>query len=97
MDRDMELSVERSELFDLRVERRRLDLLEGLEMLYGPDAAEQLADRLVELALGAYAERSHDLHLLDLRRSLRPDWLQQPEMVGYAAYTERFAGDLRGV
>ncbi|MEO8827137.1 alpha-amylase family protein [Lapillicoccus sp.] len=93
----MELSVERRELFDLRVERRRSDLVEGLEMLYGPDAAGQLADRLVELALGAYAERSHDLHLLDLRRSLRPDWLQQPEMVGYAAYTERFAGDLRGV
>lgn len=93
----MELSAERRELFDLRVERRRFDLVEGLELLYGPGPAEQLADRLIELALGAYAERSHDLHLLDLRRSLRPDWLQQPEMVGYAAYTERFAGDLRGV
>ena len=28
---------------------------------------------------------------------LRPDWLQDPGLVGYAAYTERFAGDLRGV
>ena len=40
---------------------------------------------------------SDRLHLRDLERLLRPDWLQDPEMVGYAAYTERFAGDLRGV
>ncbi|MFI5074246.1 MAG: alpha-amylase family glycosyl hydrolase, partial [Actinomycetales bacterium] len=35
--------------------------------------------------------------VLDIRRSLQPDWLQLPGMVGYAAYTERFADNLRGV
>ena len=28
---------------------------------------------------------------------LGPDWFQQPTTVGYAAYADRFAGDLRGV
>ena len=31
------------------------------------------------------------------QRLLTPDWLQQPQMFGYACYTERFAGDLKGV
>ncbi len=28
---------------------------------------------------------------------LEPDWLQAPRMLGYAAYADRFAGDLPGV
>ncbi|MEP6629954.1 MAG: alpha-amylase family glycosyl hydrolase, partial [Lapillicoccus sp.] len=93
----MDLSADRQELFALRVERHRRDLVEALEMLYGLDAALPLADRLVALAASANAERPHDLHVLDLRRSLQPDWLQLPRMVGYAAYTERFAGTIAGV
>ena len=34
---------------------------------------------------------------LDLERSLEPDWFQRPGMLGYAAYTDRFAGTLAGV
>ena len=93
----MDLSTERRELFDLRVERFRPDLTDALELVYGPDTAPALRDRLVALALDAYTARPHDLHLLDAKRSLQPDWLQQPRMVGYAAYTERFAGTLHGV
>jgi amylosucrase len=85
----------RREVFEARLERWLPDLLAALRQLYvDPDA---VADRLVTLAARAYAERADDLHHLDLRRSLRPDWFQQPEMVGYAAYAERFAGTLSGV
>ena len=97
LDAGMPVSADREELFELRVERRRRELVEALEMLYGRDTALPLADRLVDLAHTAYLERPHDLHVLDLKRSLQPDWLQLPQMVGYAAYTERFAENLKGV
>ncbi len=97
LDAGMPVSADREELFELRVERRRRDLVEALETLYGHDAALPLADRLVGLAHEAFVERPHDLHVLDIRRSLQPDWLQLPGMVGYAAYTERFADNLKGV
>ncbi len=80
-----------------RVERWWPDLLSGLTPLYGAQQAPMLAADLVGLASAAYAARSDRLHVRDLERMLRPDWLQDPEMVGYAAYTERFAGTLRGV
>lgn len=80
-----------------RVERWWPDLLGGLTPLYGAERAPLIAADLVGLATAAYAARSDRLHRRDLDRLLRPDWLQDPEMVGYAAYTERFAGDLRGV
>ena len=66
-------------------------------MAYGDERAGALGADLVELAGAAFAARSDRLHVRDLERMLRPDWLQDPSMVGYAAYTERFAGDLRGV
>ena len=80
-----------------RVERWWPDLLAGLTPLYGAQRAPMLAADLVGLASAAYAARPDRLHVRDLQRMLRPDWLQDPEMVGYAAYTERFAGHLRGV
>ena len=48
-------------------------------------------------AAAAFAVRDDDLHRLDLCRVLEPDWFQKPSMVGYAAYADRFAGDLAGV
>lgn len=80
----------------------RLDLvLPDLERLVGdlyPDAdvGAVVAD-LVRVAATRYAARSVDLRRLDLRRLARPDWFQQPDMVGYSAYVDRFAGDLAGV
>ena len=91
------LSKDRRELFALRLERWWPDLVEGLQAVYGDRATPAVALRLALLAATAYRDRDPDLHRLDLVRSLQPDWLQQPHMVGYAAYTERFAGDLRGV
>ncbi len=89
--------VDRATMFQARVERWLPDLVAGLALLYGAERAPGLAADLVELAHTAYTARSDRLHRRDLDRMLRPDWLQDPGLVGYAAYTERFAGDLRGV
>lgn len=90
-------SIERQQVFAARLDRWWADIVSPLAALYPGEDPVELAEGLVLRAAAAYVERSDDLHLLDLRRQLRPDWLQQPEMVGYAAYTERFAGNLQGV
>jgi amylosucrase len=86
-----------AEMFRARLLRWWPDLLEGLVDLYGPERAQALGARLEALAEEAYAARSPELHARDLERILDPHWLQDPAMIGYAAYTERFAGDLRGL
>jgi amylosucrase len=90
-----DLSPDRREAFALRLDRWWGDLLDGLAAVY-PDPG-TVARRLTDLAARAYADRPDDLHRLDQRRLLSPDWLQQPRMFGYACYTERFAGDLAGL
>ena len=88
-------AVER-DIFLTRAEAWYPDLLDGLTTLYG-DAAEEEVLNLLALAARAYAERDYELRRLDLARTLDPAWAQHPGRVGYAAYTERFAGTLRGV
>ncbi|MDO5629007.1 MAG: alpha-amylase family protein [Mobilicoccus sp.] len=90
-----EESPESRELFEARLNRWWPDLHDGASLAY--DDVDAVCARLVRLAARAYAQRGADLRRLDLARMLRPDWLHSPEMVGYAAYTERFAGDLPGV
>jgi amylosucrase len=91
------MSAERRELFELRLDRWWPDLVGGLAEIYDEPSAHDVAGRLAVHAATAYRERDPELHRLDLVRSLEPDWLQQPRMVGYAAYADRFAGDLAGV
>jgi amylosucrase len=91
------LGSEREVMLRARVERWWPDLLGGLTAVYGAERAPVLGADLVELAAAAFSVRSDRLHLRDLQRMLRPDWLQDPGVVGYAAYTDRFAGDLGGV
>ena len=81
--------------FLLRVDRYWPDLMAGLAAVY-PDA-EALTTRLVEVMLHAHHNRPPDLRRLDEARLLQPDWLLQPDMIGYVCYTDRFAGDLKGV
>jgi amylosucrase len=90
------LSPERRELFELRLHRWWDDLLDALETLYG-DRAPAVAQRLVNQAAAAYRDRDPELHRLDERRILAPDWLQDPRMFGYATYADRFAGTLEAV
>ena len=89
------LPPHRREMFEARLERWRPDLEAALTRLYDDPAT--VAERLVAQAAAAFAVREDDLHHLDLRRLLEPDWFQQPSVLGYAAYTDRFAGTLKGV
>jgi amylosucrase len=52
---------------------------------------------LVELMADRYRERPPDLVSLDLERTIRPDWFQEPSMIGYVCYADRFGGTLAGV
>ena len=90
------LDLPGTELFDLRLERYRDDLEGSLRRVYG-ERFETLWPRLEAVLRGAFAERPADLKRLDQVRLLRPDWLQVPEMIGYVAYADRFAGTLSGV
>ena len=85
----------RREVFEARLERWLPDLYDAVEELYDDPAS--VVRRLVALAVDGYAERDDELHRLDLRRSLAPDWFQRPDLIGYAAYADRFAGSLTGV
>lgn len=91
------LSPDRRELFELRVQRWLPDLRTALAELYPADEVAALERRLLGAAACAYHDRSADLHRLDQARTLAPDWFQQPTMLGYAAYTDRLGGTLRGV
>ena len=90
-------SLERA-IFRLRWRQHVGDVVRPLRRLYGarPDFMQCVA-RFARLAAEAYAHRPVDLHLLDLARSSEPDWFQQPEMIGYVCYADRFAGTLNGV
>jgi amylosucrase len=92
---DAEPEADRTVLL-ARVRRYWPDLVEGLTEAYGTRAPELAAD-LVDLAARRFVERPAQLRLLDLQRHVAPDWFQSPSMLGYAAYTERFAGTLKGV
>jgi amylosucrase len=83
------------EIFRLRLAQVWPDLLRPLHHLYGhrPDFSDCLAHCLEIVAQG-YAERPLALRLLDLQRTFTPDWFQQSTMLGYVAYTDRFAGSL---
>ena len=83
-------------VFATRLQRYWPDLLTGLTGAY-PDHAPEMANRLVEIAAHNFQQRSADLRLLDLRRHADPQWFQHPRMLGYATYTDLFAGDLKGV
>lgn len=73
------------------------DLLGPLGALYPDRPVDEIARALIRLAARRHAERPVDLRRLDTKRLSQPDWFQAPEMVGYATYTDRFAGDLPGV
>lgn len=91
------LSRPEREIFTTRIERWYPDLIDGLVTLYGEPAATRAAADVLTEAAAAYVERDPELRHLDLARTLDPTWIQDPSRIGYAGYTERFAGDLRGV
>ena len=74
------------------------DIERPLRLLYGdrPDYELWLV-KLLDLAAARYAARPFELRALDLQRLASLDWYQQPDMIGYVAYADRFAGNLPGV
>ncbi|WP_098469216.1 alpha-amylase family protein [Serinibacter salmoneus] len=86
----------RTELL-VRIERWWPDVHDALTALYSPEQVALLEPRLLEIALEANLRRRAPLRRLDRERELRPDWFQSETMLGYAAYADRFAGDLDGV
>ncbi len=85
------------ETIRLRLDRYTDDLVTALATLYPEHDVSALALRLIDRAVTGFRERDPELRRLDQKRLLRPDWLQQPDMFGYACYTERFAEDLQGM
>ncbi len=77
-----------------RMDRWLPDLAAGLAEVYDEPG---LVDRVVTLLVKAHHARPAHLRARDAARVLRPDWFQLPQTVGYAAYADRFAGDLPGV
>ncbi|HEY5032727.1 MAG TPA: alpha-amylase, partial [Actinomycetes bacterium] len=77
-----------------RLDRWLPDLESGLAEVYDEPG---MVDRVVTLLAQAHRTRPPHLLARDRARVLRPDWFQLPSTVGYAAYTDRFAGDLQGV
>ncbi|GAA2166297.1 amylosucrase [Humibacillus xanthopallidus] len=93
----VDLDEQERETIELRLERWSDDLVDALAMLYPGHDVSALTLRLVESAIAGFRAREPELRHLDQRRLLRPDWLQQPDMLGYACYTERFADTLAGI
>lgn len=93
-----DLSPLERDIFRTRVELYWADVLRPLRRLYGerPDF-DAWCGRLLAIVARGYAARPAELRLLDLRRQGQPDWFQRPDMLGYVAYADRFAGHLRGV
>jgi len=86
------------DIFLTRLKLYLPDVERPLRLLYGEraDYADWLGRFLTIVAQG-YAQRAEELRLLDLRRQAEPDWFQQPNMLGYVCYTDRFAGSLPAV
>jgi amylosucrase len=85
-------------IFDLRNTRSAPDLWPMLDRIYGthPDYAAMTA-ALRDAMAQAFKSRSADLKRLDLQRDLEPDWFLRADMVGYAAYADRFAGSISAI
>lgn len=91
-----ELPAQDAELFRLRVARSLEDLAAPLTRLHGP-RADDLVERVLLTCARAWRDRPAPLRAADLRADLEPDWFLRQDRVGYQAYADRFAGDLRGV
>ncbi len=92
------MAVSSAKFFELRHTRSKGDLWPMLDRVYGRHTAyEPFKTALLATLKSAWHRRPNDLKLLDLKRDLDPDWFQRSEMVGYACYTDRFAGQLKDV
>ena len=78
-----------------RYDRWADDLWDGLVPVY-PDPA-QVLPQVMSVIAGIHRARSAALRDRDRDRTLRPDWFQTADTVGYVAYADLFADDLQGI
>ena len=85
--------------FGARVDVVIDELHEAIDDVYRPlgHAPDDLVLRLLSLALSTAEARPAALRILDHRRDIDPHWFLRARQIGYVAYTDRFAGTLRGV
>lgn len=83
-----------AELFEARVDRWWPDFTEAAAEVYPPDELAELDADVAEIIARSVARRPARLRRRDLDRLVRPDWFAGPDQLGYAAYADRFAGDL---
>lgn len=92
------LSAPERELFRARFSRHAPAAARALSALYGCRADfEAFVQRVFDIVAVGAAERPSALRSVDTTRLVNPDWFQSPEMTGYVAYADRFAGTLPGV
>ena len=77
-----------------RYDRWAGDLWDGLAAVY--DAAAVLP-AVIDVIASVHLDRPDALRQRDRDRTLRPDWFQGPDALGYVAYADLFAGDLQGI
>jgi amylosucrase len=91
------VSPERRAVLSQRVDNELATLRDRLSRLYGSQPAfEGWLEKVLSYAVHAASERSDELWEMDITREHRPDW-HCDGMLGYCAYTDKFAGTLRGV
>ena len=77
-----------------RFDRYAADLIDGLAEVYD---LEETLPKLVKVIAERFADRDASLRQRDRERVLRPDWFQREDTIGYVAYTDLFAGNLKGL
>jgi amylosucrase len=81
-----------------RLEKHLPDALVPLRSVYGGATdLDRFVGDLLDAVGRAAARRAEPLRKLDRRREIDPEWFQSPGMIGYVAYTDRFAKTLVGV
>ena len=77
-----------------RFDRYAQDLYDAISAVYD---AEAVFAELIPLVAKLHGQRSPSLRHRDALRTLQPDWFQSNLAIGYVAYTDLFAENLKGV
>lgn len=93
---DKHQGTQNAHIFESRLTQHFPELIHALYTVYGhrydfPHYVEELIEKLFE----GYLQRSTTLKALDEIRKKSPDWYQSENMLGFAAYVDLFAGDLK--
>lgn len=78
----------------LRFDRWSGELYDGLIEVY---PVERVLPRVIDAISVTITNRSAELRSRDESRILEPDWFQSSKAIGYVAYADLFAGDLKGI